>query len=500
MQQTVAALTKTAHLAERSVYSHDHATIIRRTSLPFRNAALLKSQLRVHFSMTNSRRWTDGATSVHKPWFWPPVMWLPGCIKKNNRATAVACNTTGAEPPLRNPNNSIGATTWSIASAILCIAMALLVLPVVAQKSSEFPGSTEDHVAAKGWWPTKATKPDNAYAGAATCGKCHAEEYSSQANTAMAKAALRLSDSKQVAEPPSGRFESGPYSYRLVASSDGWSLEVASGGHAVSSRVLWAFGAGLHGTSYLLDGPGGLYEAQMSSFSATHTLDMTPGHKTALEGSLEKAVGNRLSTRDAARCFACHTTASSVGGGLNPEKAVPGVHCEACHGPGLEHSKAAEDHANAKPIKTIFNPAYLTPSGSIDFCGACHRTLIDVALNPGSSGLSSIRFQPYRIEKSRCWERTEDARLTCTACHDPHEPLVRDAAVYDQKCLGCHNSRHEETLRPSTLRSAVAPPMCPKATANCVSCHMPKYYLPEMHSQFTDHMIRIVRPGQMYPN
>jgi len=428
------------------------------------------------------------------------VIRLLGCINKELPCDRFCMQHQGAEAPLRNPNNSIGATTWSSVSAVLCIAMALLVTPGGAQKGTEFPGSTEDHVAAKGWWPTKATKADNAYAGEATCGKCHAEEFSTQANTAMAKAAFRLSDSKQDAEPPSGGFENGPYSYRLVASSGGWSLEVASDGHAISSRVLWTFGAGIHGRTYLLDGPEGLYEAQMSSFSATHTLDMTPGHKKALDGSLEKALGNRLSTRDAARCFACHTTASSVGGGLNLERAVPGVHCEACHGPGLEHINAAEGHANGKAIKSIFNPAYLTPSGSIDFCGACHRTLIDVVLNLGSSGLSSIRFQPYRIQKSRCWEQTEDARLTCTACHDPHEPLVRDASFYDRKCLGCHNSLHDGTLRPSTRRSAVAPPVCPKETANCVSCHMPKYYLPEMHSQFTDHLIRIVRPGQLYPN
>ena len=40
--------------------------------------------------------------------------------------------------------------------------------------------------------------------------------------------------------------------------------------------------------------------------------------------------------------------------------------------------------------------------------------------------------------------QTEDSRLTCIACHDPHEPLVRDASFYDQECLSCHSSQRGE--------------------------------------------------------
>jgi formate-dependent nitrite reductase cytochrome c552 subunit len=29
------------------------------------------------------------------------------------------------------------------------------------------------------------------------------------------------------------------------------------------------------------------------------------------------------------------------------------------------------------------------------------------------------------------------------------------------------------------------------ATTKCVTCHMPKYDVPEMHYSFTDHLIRI---------
>ena len=395
---------------------------------------------------------------------------------------------------------SVGWSQRSGVSAVLGFALVLLAAAGGAQVSHELPGSTEDHVAAKGWWPTKATGAGNAYSGASACGKCHAQELSGKANTSMAKAAFRLSDSPQDAVPNSGMFESGTYSYRFVARNTGLSLEVESLGQSISSKILWTFGAGVHGRTYILEGQGELYESQVSSFSSTHALDLTPGHTKTLEGSLPNAIGIRLSVREATRCFACHTTAWSTEGKLDLEKAIPGVHCEACHGPGIDHINAADSHLTDKTTRTIFNPAHLTPSGSVDFCGSCHRTLMDVVLNPSLNGLSSIRFQPYRLQKSRCWERTEDARLTCTACHDPHEPLVRDASFYDQKCLSCHNSQRDGTQGSAAHPAAGGSSTCPKATSNCVSCHMPKYNLPEMHSQFTDHFIRIVRPGQLYPN
>jgi len=142
---------------------------------------------------------------------------------------------------------------------------------------------------------------------------------------------------------------------------------------------------------------------------------------------------------------------------------------------------------------------------SVDFCGACHRSWSDVML-AGTRGVINARFQPYRLEKSKCWRRG-DARLTCSACHNPHEPLVQDTAAYDQKCLACHQMRIEKK---STVgeRALVAKKGqgsrpaagCPVSTKNCVTCHMPQVEIPSIHAPFTDHDIRIVRAGGSYPN
>jgi nitrate reductase cytochrome c-type subunit len=317
----------------------------------------------------------------------------------------------------------------------------------------------------------------------------------------MAKAAFRLSGG-EAGQPAPGDFESGPYTYRFTPSktSPGYSLEVLSKGNSKTYPIAWTMGVGVHGQTYVLNENGELYESQVSSFSFTHRVGLSPGHKPVEESSLGNAMGIPLKGSDGLRCFACHTTASSANSTLNTADAVPGVHCEACHGPGLDHVKAAMASQKLQARQAILNPASLTPTSSIDFCGACHRTTMDVILNEPEPGAYTIRFQPYRLEESRCWQTTKDARLTCTNCHDPHAPMVRDVRFYDQKCLSCHSLRKEAGHDASRAAWTATPKICPRATANCTSCHMPKTNVSEMNSPFVDHFIRVVRPGEPVPN
>jgi hypothetical protein len=151
----------------------------------------------------------------------------------------------------------------------------------------------------------------------------------------------------------------------------------------------------------------------------------------------------------------------------------------------LEQGKAA-----------ILNPNSLDPVTLVDYCGACHRTSMDVTAGTNNSPIN-VRFQPYRLEKSRCWSRP-DRRITCTACHNPHEQVVRDAGSYDAACLACHDSK-DAAPSPGSQTAVQKLPACPVATTKCVSCHMPKYEVTPMHGSFTDHDIRIVRPGDPFP-
>jgi hypothetical protein len=315
--------------------------------------------------------------------------------------------------------------------------------------------------------------------------------------TPMAQAAFRSSEGERILKVPEGDFQGGAYSYRLISDDSGLRLAVSLGEQSISSKIAWIFGAGVHGQTYLLEGRGVFSESQVSTFSSTGRMDLTPGHTQAEADSLQHALGERLTASDAARCFGCHTTTSSSSSKFDVSSAQPGVHCEACHGPGADHIDAVSNGQVDHARQAILNPAHFTPADSVDFCGACHRTSRDV-VEARAYGAINIRFQPYRLEKSRCWGTTGDARLACVSCHNPHEHLVRDAGFYDRKCLACHS------FSPSSIRLAAgapqAPKVCPKATGNCVSCHMPKYDAPGMHAKFTDHFIRIVRANELYPN
>jgi len=142
-------------------------------------------------------------------------------------------------------------------------------------------------------------------------------------------------------------------------------------------------------------------------------------------------------------------------------------------------------------VASIMNPGRLNPVDLMDFCGACHRSYMDVALTQ-TFGMLNLRFQPYRLERSKCWGKG-DARITCLACHDPHQARVRDLASYDEKCLSCHGSGPSPVLSKDHPGKA-----CVVSSNNCVSCHMPKYDMPGMHFKFTDHFIRIVRKDEPY--
>ncbi len=196
------------------------------------------------------------------------------------------------------------------------------------------------------------------------------------------------------------------------------------------------------------------------------------------------------------RCFACHTTAPNIGDQFDEKNLIPGITCEACHGPGAKHVAAMQAAKIAgispDPVGTIFNAAQLRPADSVDFCGSCHATWWDVKL-AGVKGVSNVKSQPYRLEGSKCWGKG-DTRLECVACHDPHKQLQTDSAAYDSNCLSCHATTASEKKTADHPGAA-----CPVSTKNCASCHMPKVYVPDMHYNFTDHRIRIARAGDLYP-
>jgi hypothetical protein len=309
----------------------------------------------------------------------------------------------------------------------------------------------------------------------------------------MARAAFRAVDSEQLRTHPKLAATEVPYNYQLSTTANSASLSVSDENHTTKKDLLWAVGDGRFGQTYLYRKDDQFYESQLSFYTRKNSLATTTGHVEP--SNLETAAGIKTTPTLIHQCFGCHFTASTTSGKFQPDAATPGVMCEACHGPGLSHValNTTQTAESGDSDQLILNPAKLSPSDSVDFCGACHRTSIDAALQGlTNSGVASVRLQPYRLQKSKCWGKG-DARITCIACHDPHVQLATDPHAYDDKCVKCHATRPHN---PNGERTAKA---CPVGTQNCVSCHMAKIDVPGTYATFTDHWIRVVRPGAPYP-
>src|SRR5216683_5369433 len=347
--------------------------------------------------------------------------------------------------------------------------------------------------------------PGESFAGQEACASCHAEKSRSQSNTAMAQALKVAAESEVLRSHPKMTFRSGQYSFEILREGGGYLYRVSDGRETISEPILYAFGHGHDGQTYVFRHNGKLYEGRVSYYTAIDGLDWTVGDALNSAPNVEEAGGREISGDEARNCFSCHGTAAVVSTKLQLDRLIPGVTCEACHGPGGSHASIMLFTPGASV--DIFNPKKLDAETlSQEFCGACHRGVDTVAMIPDLGGVNNVRFQPYRLFNSRGHD-SKDARLACTACHDPHVDLKRGDNSYDSNCTTCHATRAAEqsagqkNFATASKRADVssAAKSCPVASERCVSCHMPKVELPGAHFKFTDHRIRIAREGEAYP-
>lgn len=341
------------------------------------------------------------------------------------------------------------------------------------------------------WQPTQAPLGAR-YVGDKVCAQCHVQEAQFQEKTGMGQALELTSTCRILHAHPDLTRRIGPYTYHIVTEGSKSTYSVSNGTSVFSVPILYAFGQGQAGQTYVYYHDGAYYESRVSFFNDSQSLDLTIGYHGTNPQTVEEAAGRRTDSDEARECFACHSTAAIRDRKLEVGQLMPGITCEGCHGPGAEHVEAIKKGDFKSQL--IFNPAHLSTQDLSDFCGSCHRSWQQVALQ-NLTGIQTVRFQPYRLELSRCFDAA-DPRISCLACHNPHHEVRTDVAFYDSKCLACHQGGGKSFKR-SAARIA---PACPVSQKNCVTCHMPKYALPGAHFKFTDHDIRIARAGAPYPN
>src|ERR1041384_2610024 len=204
-------------------------------------------------------------------------------------------------------------------------------------------------------WNPRRVPVDTVFAGDQACGECHKKQFASANSSGMAQAMEPVGGSKILSENPKLSMHVGPYIYEITRNGKQSSYSVSDGKETISFPILYAFGQGKMGQTYVLERDGKFYESLVSFYSEPKALDFTIGAPRTVPKSLNDAAGRLLSANEVASCFSCHATNAVVGGSqLRLEKLTHGVRCEACHGPGGQHIASVK--AGDTPAKSIFNP------------------------------------------------------------------------------------------------------------------------------------------------
>jgi hypothetical protein len=324
------------------------------------------------------------------------------------------------------------------------------------------------------------------YVGARSCGQCHPGEAASHARSGHART-LRPAATVDVARRLDGRTAVDP-EHPESSWSDSLRGEDLIASRTEAGRVTehtldYALGSGTHAMTFLSltgrDAEGRVLglEHRLTYFTDRQALGVTPAQDAGSNPIGRSADGHALTADETMKCISCHATRITADDErfLDPAALMPDVSCERCHGPGRSHVEAAR--RGGKNLQLPFGTAKpATAELNLRLCGQCHRLPEYVPpdqLRPDNARLA--RFQPVGLMQSRCYTQSKGA-LSCSTCHDAHEPPSRDQAGYESVCLSCH--------------AAPAQRPCPVSPqSGCIKCHMPPRDSGD-GLMFSDHWIR----------
>ncbi len=337
-----------------------------------------------------------------------------------------------------------------------------------------------------------ATPRRAGYAGDAACLACHKEqalhyEHTSHHLTSQLASphsvlgsfrpgsnVLMISDPARATSEPGLYFrmdeKNGSYYEAAVT---GWQGKTESR----TERIDVVTGSGVRGATYLYWDGDRLYELPVSYWTDGHQWINSPGYDNGTA---------RFSRPINPGCLECHATYIKA---LSPDpltnryerdSLITGISCETCHGAGADHVARQKSGPAASEGQAILNPAKFSRDRQVDLCALCHNGIQREEIAPAFSYVPgqpmTNYFKPLPIDtlehpdvhgnqvgllqRSRCY--LSSPSMTCSTCHDVHEP-ERTAAAYSDRCLTCH--RWESC--------GVAKTMGHKITNDCIDCHMP---------------------------
>ncbi|HEY4323414.1 MAG TPA: multiheme c-type cytochrome [Mucilaginibacter sp.] len=336
----------------------------------------------------------------------------------------------------------------------------------------------------------KAVDPrGDAYAGAASCIKCHKNIERDYFHTAH-----YLSSRPASAATIHGSFNPDSNTVALNDSikvvmekhKDGIYQASYTGGKLTKrERFDMTFGSN-RGETFLYWKNNRVYQMPITYYISLHRWANSPGYSSD-SANFTRVIGSR--------CFECHssyiqnlpdTSTAEKTDLLDKNSLMLGIDCERCHGPGAAHVNFHIENPAEKKAMYITKISSLTRGQRIDMCSVCHAgnssvmTKSTFDFKPGdtlANYTSGERFHHFQdvakvdvhgnqvklLMSSKCFM---SSKIECGTCHTIHSNEVKSVQMYSARCTGCHSVANHNFCKMATkLGNAI--------NSNCIDCHMP---------------------------
>ena len=327
-----------------------------------------------------------------------------------------------------------------------------------------------------------------AYAGSATCVKCHQDISSNYAHNAHFKTSKELpQDSSQGRQRyldslglPLSTFVFNSGTKVGIEKRNGQLYQVAyvGGKEIKAEKTDVIFGSGHRAYTFGFWYGDTMMQMPLNYLTQAHQWVNSPGFPDD-----QIYFGRPIISR----CLECHssyvqTKNAPKGAGTDEEfmqgSILSGIDCERCHGPAADHVEFHLDNPDEKRPSHMVKYKDLPLSMRVDMCGLCHAgtqvqsVMSKFLFQPGDSLMKLPSFgsadpdvhgnQMQLLKASPCFLV---GKADCTSCHDIHDDQPKTLALYSNKCMNCHQADQHPKL---AQHDAVS------LKNNCIDCHMPE--------------------------
>jgi predicted CXXCH cytochrome family protein len=357
--------------------------------------------------------------------------------------------------------------------------------------------------------PVSRPRKPGRYAGSQSCRECHARVYGSWQSTGMARMlrdyrrAEVIGDfsGKQIVAGHARAMTDGTRHFIEIRRGDNGEWVRYPVDYVIGSKWQQAYATKLP-DSRLLVFPI-QYSRLRSAWINYWELVDAPGSPRTDIPQFHRAPADAIYQTT---CAPCHTSQLSFArGAVQPAAAFrePGINCEMCHGPSLDHVERLKTgiKAASRAAATPVSFRRLSADRYVAVCAQCHaQSAVHDAQAGGAVNYSETGepFRTYSLELpaafsrkafyrdgryrattfiSEAFARTECFRkgdATCGSCHDPHPPnaaqnptSLKFSEDADTMCVQCHTDWRDRPERHTRHAAGTE-------ASRCVSCHMPR--------------------------